>query len=269
MFTDDVDIGNDGLAYQNDNNVSIESEGDGGSGGSDNGGSDDGGRGDGGRDGDGRTYDTDNAAAEISSKQRIVNSAAAIFATKGFTETTIRELASAAGLKASSIYNHFSSKTAILEYILDDYVEHNSGTFFNETTRQILEKDPTTDGIIACHQVIFSGEKVEYYFNVLSMTLQEQHRNPVIREYIQNDILKAENHVEIIINVLKQLGILKLDTDPDYWKKMISSVFYTFSNRAVLGNGDSAPGYTGMDMEHMLRQIYEDLLSECGVNSNY
>ena len=209
----------------------------------------------------------DSDVGEASSKKRILYSAAALFATKGFTETPIRELAAAAGLKASSVYNHFKSKTAILEYMLADYMEPNSGAFFNETTRVILEENPTTDGILSCLQTVFSGENAAYYFNVLSMTMQEQHRNPVIREYIKGDILKAERHTEIIINILKQMGILKQETDPDYWMKLISCVFYTFSNRAVLGNGDRSPDYKGLSMEGLLRRIFDDLLSQCCVDN--
>ena len=242
MLIDDADINKDMPAYQNDNRVSNES--------------------------DGLTEEKDGFAANLSSKQRILYSSAALFATKGFTETTIRELAAAAGLKASSVYNHFSTKTAILEYMLADYVEHNSGAFFNETAQQLLENNPTTDGIMSCLQTTFSGADAEYYFNVLSMTLQEQHRNPVIRDYVRSDIIKAERHTEIIINILKRIGVLKPNTDPDYWMKMVSCVFYTYSNRAVLGNGDSSSSYTGMNMEDLLRRIFDNLLRECGVNSD-
>ena len=210
---------------------------------------------------------SETAVGDLSSKQRILYNAAALFATKGYTETTIRELAAAAGLKASSVYNHFESKNAILESMLADYVEHNSGAFFNETARQLLERNPTTDGIMSCLQTTFSGGDAAYYFNVLSMTLQEQHRNPVIREYIMNDIYKAERHTGIIIDILKSIGVIKFDIDPDYWMKLVSCVFYTFSNRAVLGNGDSSSGYSGMGMEDLLRRIFDNLLDECSVNA--
>lgn len=41
------------------------------------------------------------------------------FATDGFAGTSIRDLASAVGIKESSVYNHFSSKQALLDAVLE------------------------------------------------------------------------------------------------------------------------------------------------------
>ena len=202
----------------------------------------------------------------ISTKQRILYSAATLFAAKGFTETSIRELASASGLQGSSIYNHYESKTAILEYMLADYVEHNSGAFFTESARKNLEEDHTTDGILACHQLTFSSDRPEYYFKVLSMIMQEQHRNPVVSEYVRGNIMQAEDHTEIIITILKDLKVLKPDTDPEFWKKLVSCIFYTYSNRAILGNGDASPDFKGLGMVDLLRKLYDTLFFLCGTD---
>ena len=200
-------------------------------------------------------------------KQRILNSAATLFATKGYTETSIRELAAATGLQGSSIYNHFISKSAILEYMLDDYVKANSGAFSYESTRKNLEANPSIDGILECLQLTFAGERADYYFKVLCMILQEQHRNTLVNDYIRGNIRQAEDHTDIIITVLKDLNMIKRDTDPDFWKKIVSSLFYTFSNRAVLGNGDSSPGFSGMGMVDLLRNLFDKMLLLCGVDS--
>ena len=207
----------------------------------------------------------DGAVGESATKRRILESAAALFATKGFTETSIRELAASAGLKGSSIYNHFASKTAILEYMLDDYVEGNAGVFVEKTVRQTLRANPTVDGILSCLNLYFKSSRAKYFFNVLSMILQEQHRNTLVNEYVRGDIETSERNTRTIMEILKETGVIRQDADPDYWMKLVSCIFYTYSNRAVLGNGDSSPGYTGMNMENMLRRIFEDMLKECGV----
>ena len=210
----------------------------------------------------------ENAGSEtISTKQRILYSAATLFAAKGFTETSIRELASASGLQGSSIYNHYESKNAILEYMLADYVEHNSGAFYYETARKKLEEDPTTEGILNCHHVKFVGDRAEYYFKVLSMIMQEQHRNPVVNEYVRGNILQSEDHTGIIISILKDLNKVKQDTDPEFYKKLVSCIFYTYSNRAILGNGDSSPGFSGLGMIDLLRKVYDTMFLLCGVDS--
>ena len=203
----------------------------------------------------------------VTTKQRILYCAASLFATKGFTETSVRELAAAAGLQGSSIYNHFKSKTAILEYMLEEYKKYNSGAFFEDSMRDILKENPTTEGILSCLQLKFDEEVEEYFTNVLSMIMQEQHRNPVINEYVRQNIETSELHIKLIIEALQDFNVLRPDVDPDYWMKLASSLFYTFSNRMVLGNGDRSPNYQGMSMHDMFKQLFDNLLRDCGIRT--
>jgi AcrR family transcriptional regulator len=200
----------------------------------------------------------------IPTRQRILNSAAALFATKGYTETSIRELATAAGLQGSSIYNHFQSKNAILEYMLDDYVQVNSGAFFGKSAHPILVENPTTEGILSCLQLSFPSGMVDYYLKVLSMLLQEQHRNPIVREFMQGNIFQHEKNTKTIIDILKELRVIRHDIDPDYWMKLVSCIFYTFSNRSVMGIGDASQDYAGMGMIELLKNVFDRMFKECG-----
>lgn len=50
-------------------------------------------------------------------KQRILEAAARLFRDKGYSATSMRDLASAVDLKASSLYNHIASKEEILQEI--------------------------------------------------------------------------------------------------------------------------------------------------------
>ncbi|MBN2659227.1 MAG: helix-turn-helix transcriptional regulator [Spirochaetales bacterium] len=52
-------------------------------------------------------------------KEKIFREAVNLFAAKGYHGTSMRELAAAAGIKESSVYNHFKGKEAILDAILD------------------------------------------------------------------------------------------------------------------------------------------------------
>lgn len=51
-------------------------------------------------------------------KNLILKKAALLFREKGFSATSMRELADAVGMEAASLYNHISSKSAILEEII-------------------------------------------------------------------------------------------------------------------------------------------------------
>ena len=54
-------------------------------------------------------------------QQQIFDSAVELFHRKGYAGTSIREIARMAGIKESSIYNHYKSKEEILDCILDDF----------------------------------------------------------------------------------------------------------------------------------------------------
>lgn len=53
-------------------------------------------------------------------REGILDAAAWLFLERGYTDTTLRDIASAAGVKAGSIYYHFASKDEMLTKILDE-----------------------------------------------------------------------------------------------------------------------------------------------------
>lgn len=60
------------------------------------------------------------------SRDHILSCAAQIFGDKGYAATTLRQIAAAANMKAGSIYYHFSSKSDILDEVLDTGLEQVS-----------------------------------------------------------------------------------------------------------------------------------------------
>ena len=197
-------------------------------------------------------------------RQRILEHAAVLFAEKGFTETSTRELAEAAGLNSASLYYHFPSKNAILECMLEDYSKFNTDIIEDRDIRGILSNDPTSDGILACLQTSFPPDRVEYYLKVLHVLLHEQLRNPIMSSYMANQfILRSERSIKAVIDMLKNLGIIRKDADPDFWMKTASSLFYSFATRRMLGIGDDSSDFKGMRMVEMLKFTFDMMLEKC------
>ncbi|MCL2045685.1 MAG: TetR/AcrR family transcriptional regulator [Oscillospiraceae bacterium] len=195
-------------------------------------------------------------------KQRILECAASIFAKKGFADTSVRELAIAAGLKnPASLYHHFPSKNAILEEMMEEYAVDNTDIFEMRNIDGILLEKPNADGILACLQTAFPADKIAYYMNVLCVMLQEQLRNPNVGRYISDQlVLRAEINFGKIIDALIKLEIIDDNIDSDYWSKIVSSLFYTFALRMMLGIGDNQPEFTGKGMEGLLRESFNLML---------
>ena len=205
----------------------------------------------------------DDELERIPTKQKIVDCAIDLFASKGYTETTIRELAAAVGVKEASLYNHFPSKNAILEYILAEYSQFTR-TAFERDKFSVIKNNPTAEGILSCMTLSFPEGKTEHYLKELYVIFQEQHRNPVVRKFIsEHYILGNEQTIRTMIYNLKELGILSPGTDPDFWAKMHSSLLYSFASRLLLGIGDSAPDFSGLNMTEMLRNMYDMMLKTC------
>ena len=52
-------------------------------------------------------------------KQRILEKALELFSTRGYDAVSVGEIAKAVGIKAPSLYNHFPSKQAIFDAIVE------------------------------------------------------------------------------------------------------------------------------------------------------
>jgi AcrR family transcriptional regulator len=188
-----------------------------------------------------------------------------LFAEKGYTETSVRELAAIVGITEASIYNHFSSKSAMMEYILKDYAT-KTAALFNTSKLLVLRDNPTPEGILSCLTNRFPQGEEEHYLKALYVILQEQHRNPIVRDFVVNGIIRGcEERIKMIIDTLKEYGHIRPEADGDYWAKLHSCVIYAFANRAMLGIKDYSPDYVGLDMNGLLLANYKLLFQLYGV----
>ena len=60
---------------------------------------------------------------EVSRREELLRIAAQLFAERGFKNTTVRDIADAAGILSGSLYHHFDSKEAMVDEILSTFQE--------------------------------------------------------------------------------------------------------------------------------------------------
>src|SRR3954471_15219690 len=66
------------------------------------------------------------AAAAVGGQTRrdeLLQIAATLFAERGFRNTTVRDIADAAGILSGSLYHHFDSKESMVDEILRDFLD--------------------------------------------------------------------------------------------------------------------------------------------------
>jgi len=81
-----------------------------------------------------------------STKDRIRNVSLVLFSDNGYDKVSMRDIATEVGIKASSIYNHFSSKQGILKNLYEIYAEELCLVFPKiEELLYLLETGPVDD----------------------------------------------------------------------------------------------------------------------------
>ncbi len=86
---------------------------------------------------------------------RILQTAAAIFADKGYHDTSIRDISRATGISLSGLYYYFRSKEELLFLVQD----HCFGTVLDEALR-VLAAEPDPQGKLPDNVVLDPREKV-------------------------------------------------------------------------------------------------------------
>ena len=198
---------------------------------------------------------------DMPTKQRIMICALDQFNKKGYSETTIRDIAKAVGITSGSIYGHFSSKEEILQYMLNDYAEYTSNMFHSMDITPVLQKNPTGEGISLCimSSISILTENV-YYANLVHLIHQEQHRNPLFGGYILIRLKDTQEFIERIFDELKGMNIIRPDADAEYWGLIAFGVLHTIPTLHALNTRQNAPGYTMKDLAPILRHMFDMIL---------
>ncbi|WP_413098235.1 TetR/AcrR family transcriptional regulator [Streptomyces sp. Inha503] len=81
-------------------------------------------------------------------RAELLEIAAGLFATRGFTQTTVRDIADEAGILSGSLYHHFSSKEEMLDEILRDFLGRLHERFA-EIEKEVKDPKEVLDRLIA------------------------------------------------------------------------------------------------------------------------
>jgi AcrR family transcriptional regulator len=155
-------------------------------------------------------------------RDHLVKLAAEIFARKGFQATTVREIATEAGILSGSLYHHFDSKETIVDEVLSTFLDDLIARY-----RAALDSgsDPRT----------VLSEMVRIGFGTLephraAITVMQNDWN-YLRQFERfNYLVKAEDEVEQMwvtqIKAGQAAGQFRSDVDPKLTYRMIRDTIW-------------------------------------------
>lgn len=180
---------------------------------------------------------------ETSNKEKIIRTAVVLFAERGFSAVSQREIAAAVGIKAASIYNHFASKDAILEEIIKrlsrDLEEQLRSAYEPET---LIPLRAYIEGISNTSDAYFAADANR---NLGLILMREQFSNAAVRRMLYAMmILRPREAMCAYFARLMDAGKMRLG-DPLFAAKEYHSFFvYEFYENALSidqqpGNGET------------------------------
>ena len=163
---------------------------------------------------------------EKTTKEKIFDVSLELFSQKGFNNTSVREIAREVGIKESSIYNHYSSKQAIMNDILGTFSTYfdNTGDVGNPGMEALLESNPTM--FYQMGSRIFReqlrNEKIMKIFRFLFIQMYQDEK---VAEFFHKYILEEplEFWTSIFVKFI-EMEIIKEDCDP----VMLAREYYAY-----------------------------------------
>lgn len=144
-------------------------------------------------------------------KERILDCAVELFAERGYEGVSVREIAAAVGIKASSLYKHYENKEAILESIFEQFraIMHSTHEYEDQMLQLpqgMSAADLLKASFFAFRDLIFQPRlmKITRVINL------EQARNEQVRSFFLQELVeKPLKELEETFSAMIVAGMLK------------------------------------------------------------
>ena len=160
----------------------------------------------------------------MNNKEKIFNVSIDLFSQYGYDGVSVRQIASEVGIKESSIYNHYSNKQAILNSILEYYVEEMvSDEIPLEQASLNLDKGFDFFYKAGC-DAFLSKLKEDKMMKITRLLFIESYHNDEVRKFLKESIIEAPIAGWIdLFNLMKSKNLIRKDCDV---KQLSESFFY-------------------------------------------
>lgn len=135
-------------------------------------------------------------------KQRILDKALELFSTQGYDSVSVGEIAKAVGIKAPSLYNHFPSKQAIFDAIL----ESTAAQYEADTDRIYIHVQNAAQDIPAFTEItagaLFEKLRQIFEYSLHNETISRFRRMMTIEQFRSPELaaLYSKRYVERVLD---------------------------------------------------------------------
>lgn len=156
-------------------------------------------------------------------KRRIFETAIDLFSSKGYSAVGVRDVADAVGIKSASIYCHFESKDAILNYAYRHFQDLYRSA--RPELSAVMGLIPTLPPCEVLDKLLpaFSEDEYEVARKTLAVATSERHNSQLARQLIFEVTSITAERLGVVIDEMTRLNLVHpMDT------KLFSSVFLNF-----------------------------------------
>jgi AcrR family transcriptional regulator len=162
--------------------------------------------------------------AKKPTKEKIFDVSLDLFSQKGFDAVSVREIAREVGIRESSIYNHYKSKEAILDAIIDYFMSELTSSSPPEDEMEKLMETPELFFELGAKAFIgrMSAPKTEKIWRIISIEL---YHNEKIREFFKKELLEVPlvSWEEIFTKMMERGVIKQVDS------KVLAYEYFSFA----------------------------------------
>ena len=167
-------------------------------------------------------------------KWKLFVAAVELFATRGYANVGVRDIAEVVGIKSASIYNHFPSKDALLAEAYQFFYDNYTNNLM--PTEKILEMIPENHPHEILEELLppFGGRQLyDLIKKIILIALERCNSDPRAEELVSKIYANVKKRVATVLTRMIELGIIEpLDID------LFVSVFVRFSiSAASYANG--------------------------------
>ncbi|MCM5703188.1 TetR/AcrR family transcriptional regulator [Larsenimonas salina] len=192
--------------------------------------------------------------AEVTTAERILDAAEALFVEHGFAETSMRAITQRAGVNLAAVNYHFGSKSALIQSVFSRHFDPFA-ELFQTTLAQWAERTPTleelVDALMYCAlNTPSSHGDLRVFMKLIGLAYTQQQGD--LRAYVQT-------HYAVLFERFMSLmakATPELDSQERFWRLhfLLGSVVFTLSSLDTL-RGMTAPNASQASIRALAQTI--------------